>query len=426
MNRYRANPLLLPWLLGGLAMLGPFSIDTFFPAFARMEAELGVTAVAMQQTLSVYMGTFTVMSLLHGPLSDAYGRRGVVTISLLVYMAASAGCALAPSFHWLLAFRVLQGTSAGAGMIVGRAIIRDRYAGADAQRLMSQVTLIFGVAPAIAPVIGGWVLYLGSWRWIFGAMFVFTLVLLLCCLRALPETHPRARRTPVDPAHLLHTYRAIAGDPRFMLLALAASLNFASIFVYIASAPVIVLDLLHLSERQFAWLFLPTISGMTLGAGLSGRLAGRLNAAHTVAAGFGLIFLGAALGIAGNLLLKPAVPWFVLPIGVGGMGVSLAFPTLTLLMLDRFPAARGAAASVQAAMSIAMSTLVAGLLSPMASGSGLDLALGSLGMGLGGLGCWLLYRRLTPQAAPQVLPERPLDELPPAAAERVSTRADEA
>ena len=426
MNRYRADPRLLPWLLAALAMLGPFSIDTFFPAFARMERELGVTAIAMQQTLSVYMGTFTVMSLLHGPLSDAYGRRGVVTFSLLIYMVASAGCALAPSFHWLLAFRVLQGTSAGAGMIVGRAIIRDRYAGADAQRLMSQVTLIFGVAPAIAPVIGGWVLYLGSWRWIFGAMFAFTLVLLLCCLRALPETHPRQRRVPLDPAHLHRTYRSIAGDVRFMLLALTASLNFAGIFVYIASAPVIVLDMLHLSERQFAWLFLPTISGMTLGAGLSGRLAGRLNAARTVATGFGLIFLGAALGIAGNLLLTPAVPWFVLPIGIGGMGVSLAFPTLTLLMLDRFPAVRGAAASVQAAMSLIASTLIAGVFSPLVSDSGLHLALGSLVMSLGGLACWRVYCRLTPTVAPQVLSERPLVELPPAAAERISTRGDEA
>jgi DHA1 family bicyclomycin/chloramphenicol resistance-like MFS transporter len=423
-NRYRADPRLLPWLLAGLAMLGPFSIDTFFPAFARMELELGVTAVAMQQTLSVYMGTFTVMSLLHGPLSDAYGRRGVITFALLVYLAASAGCALAPGFHWLLAFRVLQGSSAGAGMIVGRAIIRDRYAGADAQRLMSQVTLIFGVAPAIAPVIGGWVLYLGSWRWIFGSMFAFTFALLLCCLQALPETHPRERRTPVDPAHLLRTYRSIAGDYRFMLLALAASLNFASIFTYIASAPVIVLDLLHLSERQFAWLFLPTISGMTLGAGLSGRLAGRVSAARTVAAGFGLIFLGAALAIAGDLLMAPALPWFVLPIGIGGVGVSLAFPTLTLLMLDRFPAARGAAASVQAAMSLLASTFVAGVFSPLVSDSGLHLALGSLLMSLGGLACWGLYRRLMPEPAPQVLPERPLVELPPAAAERVGNRPD--
>lgn len=403
MNRYRANPRLLPWLLGCLAMLGPFSIDTFFPAFGRMEAEFGVSAVAMQQTLSIYMGAFTVMSLLHGPLSDAYGRRGVVTYALLLYLAGTAGCALAPGFHWLLACRMLQGMSAGAGVIVGRAIIRDRYTGADAQRLMSQVTLIFGVAPAVAPVAGGWVLYFAGWRWIFGAMLAFTVLLLLGTLLALPETHPRERRVPLDLRHLLRTYRAIAGDLRFMLLAAAAGLNFASLFLYIASAPVVVLEMLHLSERQFAWLFLPTITGMTLGAGLSGRLAGRLSAARTVAAGYGLIFLGAALGLACNLSMEPAVPWFVLPIGVGGMGISLAFPTLTLLMLDRFPAVRGAAASVQAAASIATTTLVAGVLSPMATGSGLSLALGCLLLALGGLACWLLYCRLSPRVAPRVL-----------------------
>ena len=126
MNRYRANPRLLPVLLAGLAMLGPFSIDTFFPAFGRIERDFGIGALSMQQTISVYMGTYAVMSLLHGPLSDAYGRRGVIFYSLLVYLFASLGCALAPSFHWLLLFRVVQGVSAGAGLIVGRAIIRDR------------------------------------------------------------------------------------------------------------------------------------------------------------------------------------------------------------------------------------------------------------------------------------------------------------
>ncbi len=416
MNRYRANPRLLPLLLAGLAMLGPFSIDTFFPAFGQMEREFSIGAVAMQQTLSVYLGAFALMSLLHGPLSDAYGRRGVITYSLLLYLCATIGCALAPSFHWLLAFRVLQGVSAGAGMIVGRAIIRDRYAGADAQRLMSQVTLIFGAAPALAPIVGGWILYFTGWRWIFWALSGFTVLLVLTALLALPETHPRARRTPIDLRHLTRTYRAIARDTRFMLLAAVASLNFSALFLYIASAPVVVLGLLHLNERQFPWLFLPTIGGMTLGAGLSGRLAGRLSAVRTVTLGYTLIFSGAGLALLLNSFLAPAVPWFVLPIGIGGMGVSLAFPTLTLLMLDRFPAVRGAAASVQAAMSIAASTLVGGLLSPMASRDGLSLALGSVALSLCGLACWLLYCRLTPDIAPEVLLATAGTDIPPAPA----------
>ena len=409
MNRYRANPRLLPLLLAGLAMLGPFSIDTFFPAFGRMEHDFSIGAVAMQQTLSVYLGAFALMSLLHGPLSDAYGRRGVIFYALLLYLFATIGCALAPSFHWLLAFRMLQGMSAGAGVIVGRAIIRDRYAGADAQRLMSQVTLIFGAAPALAPMVGGWILYFADWRWIFWALTGLTVLLLLTSLLGLPETHPRQRRTPIDPRHLLHTYRIIARDTRFMLLSAAAAFNFGALFLYIASAPVVVLGLLHLNERQFPWLFLPTIGGMTLGAALSGRVAGRLSAARTVTLGYGLIFCGAALALLLNSFLAPAVPWFVLPIGVGGMGVSLAFPTLTLLMLDRFPVVRGAAASVQAAMSIAASTLIGGLLSPLASGDGLSLAFGSLALSGCGLLCWLLYRRVTPHIA--------LDSMPAAAVE---------
>ena len=416
MNRYRANPRLLPLLLAGLAMLGPFSIDTFFPAFGQMEQEFSIGAVAMQQTLSVYLGAFALMSLLHGPLSDAYGRRGVITYALLLYLLATIGCALAPSFHWLLGFRVLQGVSAGAGMIVGRAIIRDRYAGADAQRLMSQVTLIFGAAPALAPIVGGWILYFTGWRWIFWALTGFTVLLVLTSLLALPETHPRERRTPIDLRHLTRTYRAIARDTRFMLLAAVASLNFSALFLYIASAPVVVLGLLHLNERQFPWLFLPTIGGMTLGAGLSGRLAGRVSAVRTVTLGYSLIFSGAGLALLLNSFLAPAVPWFVLPIGIGGMGVSLAFPTLTLLMLDRFPAVRGAAASVQAAMSIAASTLVGGLLSPMASRDGLSLALGSVALSLCGLACWLLYCRITPDITPEVLPARPATDIPQAAA----------
>jgi MFS transporter, DHA1 family, multidrug resistance protein len=416
LNRYRANPRLLPLLLAGLAMLGPFSIDTFFPAFGQMEHDFSIGSVAMQQTLSVYMGTYAVMSLLHGPLSDAYGRRGVIFYSLLLYLFATVGCALAPSFHWLLLFRVVQGMSAGAGMIVGRAIIRDRYAGVDAQRLMAQVTLIFGVAPALAPMVGGWVLYVASWRWIFGVLALFTVLLALTSLLALPETHPRERRTPFDLRHLSHTYGAIARDRRFMLLASAAAINFGALFLYVASAPVIVLGMLHLNERQFPWLFLPTIGGMMFGAWMSGRLAGNLSAARTVTLGYALIFGGAIFGLLLNSLMAPSVPWFVLPIGIGGMGVSLAFPTLTLLMLDRFPAVRGAAASVQAAMSLGSSTIVGGLLSPMASRSGLHLACGSFALSVCGFACWLLYRRMTPNPEPQVLNPAPVGDMPAAPA----------
>src|SRR5690606_10351319 len=124
-------------------MIGPFSIDTMFPAFAQMGAQLGADKLAMQQTISVYLLAYAAMSLVHGPLSDALGRRRVILSGLLVFALASAGCALSTSLPMLLGFRVLQGLSAGVGFVVGRAVIRDVRQGDDAQRLLSQVSMIF-------------------------------------------------------------------------------------------------------------------------------------------------------------------------------------------------------------------------------------------------------------------------------------------
>lgn len=403
MNRFRANPRLLAPILAGMAMLGPFTIDAFFPAFRAMEADFGVSPEVMQQSLSVYLIAFAAMSLLHGPLSDAYGRRGVVLWSLILFALATVGCALSPSYELLLVYRAMQGVCAGAGMIVGRAIIRDRYDGADAQRLMSQVSFIFGFAPAIAPIVGGFVLGAAGWRAIFWLLAGFTVLLVLAALAALPETHPRERRTRLAWGPLGRTYRCVARDRRFMLLGFGAALNFSALFTYIAAAPSVVLNLLHLNERQFAWLFVPVIAGMMLGSATSARMAGQLTPVRTVTIGFSLMGLGTALNLAGSALLAPMVPWFVLPIGVIGMGVTLAFPTLTLLMLDRFPAVRGAAASVQATISLAVSAVVSGVVAPLVHASPIGLALAAAAMTGAGFALWCLYLRLTPNAELQVV-----------------------
>src|SRR5690606_7811273 len=163
----------LTLLLAGLAMFGPFSIDTIFPAFPQMAAQFGADKVAMQQTISVYLLSYALMSIVHGPLSDALGRRRVILAGLVVFTLASVGCALSGDLPTLLAFRALQGLSAGVGLIVGRAVIRDVLQGDDAQRLMSHVSMIFGIAPAIAPILGGWMLGAGRWPLIFWFLAAF-------------------------------------------------------------------------------------------------------------------------------------------------------------------------------------------------------------------------------------------------------------
>src|SRR5690348_10246101 len=157
-------------LLAALSMLSPFSIDTFFPSFHAIAADFGLSKWAVQQTLTVYMLPLSIMSLVQGPLSDAVGRRPVILTGIFIYTVASIGCTFAPNFGTLLAFRALQGVSAGVGMIVGRAVIRDLFEGPQAQRLLSLVTMLFAFAPAVAPVIGGWIHVTFSWHGVFGFM----------------------------------------------------------------------------------------------------------------------------------------------------------------------------------------------------------------------------------------------------------------
>jgi len=373
-------------------MFGPFSIDTIFPAFGAIGDELHATPLAVQQTVSVYLIAYALMSLLHGPLSDALGRRRVILVSMVVFASASVGCALAGSIEMLLTFRALQGISAGAGLIVGRAIIRDCFEGVAAQKLMSTVSMIFGVAPAIAPIVGGWVVAFARWPMIFWLLAAFSLLLWLACIALLPETHPPERRSVLSGRELVRAYRLILSDRAFYPLALTGSLNFNALWIFISSAPAIVLNLLKLDAQHFAWLFVPAISGMMLGAFLSGRIAGRLSAASTVRFGYMLMMCASAANLAAALLLpEPRVPWSVLPIGLYGVGIGVTFPTLTLLLLDRFPQHRGAVSSVQAFISLVISAIIAGAISPLLSSSMLHLALGALLATVLGFAAWRSY-----------------------------------
>ena len=161
-------------MLAALAMLGPFSVDTYLPAFPDIERSLGANLVEVQQTLTAYMLSFAIMTLWHGALADAFGRRNIILVALAVFAVGCLGCAAAHSIEYLWAFRIMQGVSAGAGVVVGRAIIRDIYDDVEAARLLALVTMIFSIAPAIAPIFGGWIVVSSDWRTIFLALFAYT------------------------------------------------------------------------------------------------------------------------------------------------------------------------------------------------------------------------------------------------------------
>jgi MFS transporter, DHA1 family, multidrug resistance protein len=381
-------------LLAALSMVGPFSIDTFFPSFHAIAADFSLSKWAVQQTLTVYMLPLSIMSLVQGPLSDAVGRRPVILAGLSVYTLASVGCALAPNFATLLIFRAMQGISAGVGVIVGRAVIRDLFEGPQAQRLLSLVTMLFAFAPAVAPVIGGWLHVTLGWHGVFGFMALFGAVLGISTYATLPETHPKEKRPHLEVAGLARTAWSVVQHREFLVLAVAMGANFAALMSFIGSAPAVVEDHWHLGETQFAYLFIPVIGGLICSAILSGRMAGRFTYAQQSHLGFilamagsGLMTLIHALSSAPPILLQQVL------LAVIAFGAQLASPTLSLRMLDLFPLARGSAASVQSCVSIAISALVFGLISPILSGSMLTLAAGSFVAALIAFGLWHLAQR---------------------------------
>ncbi|MGZ8203829.1 MAG: multidrug effflux MFS transporter [Burkholderiales bacterium] len=381
-------------LLAALSMIGPFSVDTYLPSFPAIQSDLQVSVVEVQQTLSVYLLTFAVMTLFHGTLSDSFGRRPLVLANLLLFVIASVGCALAASFEQLLFFRGVQGISAGAGIVIGRAIIRDSLEGHAAQRLMSLVTMIFGLAPALAPVIGGWLQAWFGWRSVFVFLVVYSAALLLACHMRLPETLPRAARQPFQLGPLARNYWTLGRSVPLFLVSSAIALNFCGFFIYIVSAPAFIYGLLNLSATEFPWLFVPGIAGVMLGAFISGRLAGKVSPRATVHLGYAVMFGAVVVNVAYSALAPPAVPWSVAPVMIYSTGMALAMPSLTLIALDLFPDNRGLASSLLGFEHSFLSAIVAGIASPMLSHSDITLALGMGGLALMGWIAWLAYLAL--------------------------------
>ena len=390
----------LALLLAALSMLGPFSVDMYLPAFPAIQASLNVSAIEVQQTLTAYMLSFSFMMLWHGAISDALGRRNIILVALFVFAVASLGCASAHTIHYLWIFRILQGVSAGAGMVVGRAIIRDLYSGPAAQRLLSLVTMIFSIAPALAPILGGWVVTLFDWRSIFLFLFSYTVVLIWFCFRFLPESLPKEKRHEFSVPFLVDSYKAVFGSASFHLQSATVACNFAGLFLYVASAPVFLTQHLGLSAHQFGWQFVPMVGGIFLGALGANRLAGKIPLFRQVRIGYFFLIGAAVCNVLYHSFFPAAIPWSVTPLFFYAIGMSLVAPGVTLMTLDLFPHTRGIVASCQSCVVTFLAGIVAGLIAPILENSPLWLALGQLGFALSAMVCWRLSKRAHSKAQP--------------------------
>jgi MFS transporter, DHA1 family, multidrug resistance protein len=386
---WRAPRWALAVLLACLGMLGPFSIDTYLPAFTGIAAAIGATPVEMQQTLSAYLFGFAIMNLFHGALSDSFGRRPVVLWGLAVFTLASVGCAMSQHIGALVFFRAVQGMSAGAGIVISRAVIRDMFPPADAQRVMSQVTIYFGVAPAVAPMVGGFLFVHTGWHAIFWFLVGVGVVLWVANYKLLPETLHLSQRQPFNVQNLMHGYREMGSSARFMMLALASGIPFNGMFLYVLSAPVFLGEHLHLAPGQFFWFFMITIAGIMGGAFMSGRLAGRIKPQHQIRHGFLIMLLVSLLNLGLNLVFTPQAWWALWPLGIYAFGWALMVPVVTLMVLDLVPERRGMASSFQACVGSLANGLVAGVIAPLVMHSTVWLAVASLLMMSVGVLAWI-------------------------------------
>jgi DHA1 family bicyclomycin/chloramphenicol resistance-like MFS transporter len=399
------QPRSLVVVLAALTMIGALSIDAYLPALPAIAGRFGLSAAVAQQSLTIYLVAFAAMTLLHGTLSDSFGRRGVILAALVVYLAGSVGAGLSLTFGWLMFFRLLQGLSAGAGGVVGRAMIADRFTGAEAQRMMSYVSMVFSLAPALAPILGGWLQELFGWRSIFLFIAVFTLVLLIVCWAGLQETLPAAQRHAFHPKVIFGHYWQIACHGQFILQVLASALVFSSLMIYVSAAPAFVFNILHLGATEFSWVFVPLVTGLTLGSLMAGRLSHRPGGDRlAVRIGFIVLTISLAIHLLIAWLLPARVPWAVLPIATTTFGCSLASPAMNLRAMAHFPHVRGLVSALQSFAFLILFSITSGVIDPLLFDSAFKLALGGAIGSVAGLAFWAIAaameaRRPAPVAA---------------------------
>ena len=347
-------------VLGALTALGPFTIDLYLPAFPQIEADLAVSTAAIQLTLTATTIGFAFGQLLVGPWSDTVGRRLPLILATSLHVAASLGVALAPDITWLMAFRVLQGFGAAAGVVVATATVRDLFGGYPLVRMLSRLALVSGLAPIAAPVIGSQLLLVMPWRGLFFVLAAYGVVIVVAASVFIVETLPPARR--VDPGHasIGDRYRVLFGDRVFIGVAIIGGTSFSGLFAYLAASSFLFQDVYGLDPQGYGLLFAVNSIGVVAGVQISSQLAKRI-APQWILSVSTLVLLGSAiaiivLDIAGAGFFGTVVPlWFF--ITACGFG----FPMVQALALTNHGKEAGTAASLLGAMNFGL----AGLISPI-------------------------------------------------------------
>ena len=349
--------------LGTLTALPPLSIDMGLPGLPAIEASFADAAGRGPLTLSLFLAGFAISPLICGPLADRFGRRATLLDGLLLFSIAAGACALAPSFTVLLVCRLIQGFAAGACAILPIAIVRDLFQHATARQKLSQIAAVLGIAPMMAPVLGGWVMAVSDWRSIYAVQAAIGLVLLIAGGFGLAESQPVENRRSLNPRQLAESYRFVLGDRGFVGYALLYACAFACMFAFISGAPSVLIGSLGLSTTSFSLLFGLTSCGVLVASLISGQLSRRHVASRKIIA-FGLLVMIAsavaalALVPAGAVTVLSLTPLMALTIFAFG----LLAPSTNHEALQNLPHVAGAAAGVMRCTQMVMGAFASAMI----------------------------------------------------------------
>jgi DHA1 family bicyclomycin/chloramphenicol resistance-like MFS transporter len=370
-------------LLGALAACGPISIDMYLPSLPSLAKAFMITDSAAQGTLTSFMLGFATGMLVYGPLSDAYGRRPVLLGGMLLYVVATIACALSPDIETLVVARLVQALGAGAASVLARAIARDTHEPAQAARVLSMLSIVTSCGPLLAPLVGGQLLLLGSWRVVFAVLTVFGIACALAAVYKVPETWPREKRARAALRSSFAAYRRLLADPVTYGHLLCGGMAFAAMFAYISATPFVYIQYFHVPAQFYGFLFGLNVAGIMGGNFLNTRLVIRLGSlpiisfAATVCAVASVAVAVACLTGWGGLWSIVGSLFFM----VGSVGVLSANCTTDLM--HRYPQNAGAAAALFGAIQLTLGAVASAAI-------GLQEAASPRGMGLVILVCGLL------------------------------------
>ncbi len=366
----RPSQFRLVLIVGALSAFGPLSLDMYLPSLPSLQQDLGGAAAEAQLTLTACLLGLAGGQVLVGPLSDALGRRRPLLVGLFGYALASFLCATAPSLAVLIGLRLVQGLAGGAGNVIARAVVRDLHSGTAAARFFALAMAVNGIAPILAPLVGGQLLQFTTWRGVFVVLGVIGLGLIALGALGLPETLPPARRRPGGIGKTARVFRHLLADRVFAGYALASGLASGALFAYLAGSPFVLEDLYGASPQVFSLIFAGNSCGIILASQTSARLVTRIAPRRLLATGLSMSLIGGLLGLVAVLLgwgLLGLLPGLFLTVA----SIGLIAPNATALALADQTETVGSASALLGVLPY----VIGGAVAPLGGLAGLRTAL---------------------------------------------------